>query len=152
LQALFNQDNGTGRVQSISAAGVTAIGPRLKAWWEQLPSFYTDTMSANAVAWSFTDAPTGNPGGTDGAVFACYGTPSFGMGAVGWNCGSPPGTNRDSYDKVIRRPQAQRLGGDARLPGLGTRPSSTARSRQGPGRRTGRRSCGLAPRQARPRC
>ncbi|MBM4194591.1 MAG: M20/M25/M40 family metallo-hydrolase [Gemmatimonadetes bacterium] len=102
LQALFNQDNGTGRVQNISVSGLTNAGRHLKKWWEQLPTFYTDSMSFNAVAWSFNDAPTGNPGGTDGAVFACYGTPSFGFGAVGWNYGSYTWhTNRDTYDKVV---------------------------------------------------
>jgi hypothetical protein len=59
-------------------------------------------MSANVVSWSFNDVPTGNPGGTDGAVFACYGTPSFGMGAVGWNYNTYTWhTNRDTYDKVV---------------------------------------------------
>ncbi|MEO5800463.1 MAG: M20/M25/M40 family metallo-hydrolase [Gemmatimonadales bacterium] len=102
LQALFNQDNGTGRVQSLSAAGLTNIGPHLKDWYAKLPSFFTDSMSANVVSWSFRDAPTGNPGGTDGAVFACYGTPSIGMGAVGWNYGNYTWhTNRDTYDKLV---------------------------------------------------
>ena len=102
LQALFNQDNGTGRVQSLSSSGLTDIGRHLKKWYEQLPSFYTDSMSNNVVSWSFNDVPTGNPGGTDGAVFACYGTPSFGMGAVGWNYGTYTWhTNRDTYDKVV---------------------------------------------------
>jgi len=102
LQALFNQDNGTGRVQSISAAGLTAMGSRLKHWYEKLPAFYTDGLSDNVVSWNFADRPTGNPGGTDGAVFACYGTPSFGFGALGWNYGTYTWhTNRDTYDKVV---------------------------------------------------
>ena len=102
LQALFNQDNGTGRVQSLSAAGLTNIGPHLRDWYAKLPSFYADSMSANVVSWSFRDTPTGNPGGTDGAVFACYATPSVGMGAVGWNYNSYTWhTNRDTYDKVV---------------------------------------------------
>jgi carboxypeptidase Q len=102
LQALFNQDNGTGRVQSINAAGLTAIGPHLRDWYSKLPTFYTDSMSPNVVSWMFNDRPTGNPGGTDGAVFACYGTPSFGMGALNWNYNSYTWhTNRDTYDKVV---------------------------------------------------
>jgi hypothetical protein len=102
LQALFNQDNGTGRVQSLSASGLSDIGRHLKDWYSKLPSFYTDSMSANVVSWSFNDVPTGDPGGTDGAVFSCYGTPSFGMGAVGWNYGTYTWhTNRDTYDKVV---------------------------------------------------
>ena len=102
LQALFNQDNGTGRVQSLSASGLTDMGRHLKMWYSKLPPFYTDSMSDNVVSWSFRDVPTGNPGGTDGAVFSCYGTPSFGMGAVGWNYGTYTWhTNRDTYDKVV---------------------------------------------------
>jgi carboxypeptidase Q len=102
LQALFNQDNGTGRVQSLSSSGLSDIGRHLKDWYSKLPSFYTDSMSANVVSWSFNDVPTGNPGGTDGAVFSCYGTPSFGMGAVGWNYNTYTWhTNRDTYDKVV---------------------------------------------------
>ena len=59
-------------------------------------------MSANVVSWSFSDVPTGRPGGTDGAVFACFGTPSIGMGAVSWNYNSYTWhTNRDTYDKVV---------------------------------------------------
>jgi hypothetical protein len=102
LQALFNQDNGTGRVQSLSSSGLTDIGHHLKTWYSKLPSFYTDSMSSNVVSWSFNDVPTGNPGGTDGAVFACFGMPSFGMGAVNWNYSSYTWhTNRDTYDKVV---------------------------------------------------
>ena len=102
LQALFNQDNGTGRVQSVSAAGLSDIGRHLRAWYGKLAAFFTDSMSDNVVAWTFNDRPTGNPGGTDGAVFACYGTPSFGLGAVSWNYGTYTWhTNRDTYDKVV---------------------------------------------------
>lgn len=102
LQALFNQDNGTGRIQSISATGLTAIGPHLRDWYSKLPRFYTDSMSENVVSWTFNDRPAGNPGGTDGAVFTCYGTPSFGMGALNWNYGTYTWhTNRDTYDKVV---------------------------------------------------
>src|SRR5690606_28166577 len=44
----------------------------------------------------------GQAGGTDGAVFACHGTPSFGLSALGWNYGSLTWhTNRDTYDKVV---------------------------------------------------
>ena len=102
LQALFNQDNGTGRVQSLSSTGLSDIGHHLKSWYSKLPPFYTDSMSPNVVSWSFNDVPAGNPGGTDGAVFTCLGTPSFGMGAVSWNYNSYTWhTNRDTYDKVV---------------------------------------------------
>ena len=102
LQALFNQDNGTGRVTSLSSSGLTDIGRHLNSWYTALPAWYTDSLSNNVVAWSFNDVPTGNPGGTDGAVFACFGTPSIGLGAVGWNYGTYTWhTNRDTYDKIV---------------------------------------------------
>ncbi|MES2178797.1 MAG: M20/M25/M40 family metallo-hydrolase [Gemmatimonadota bacterium] len=102
LQALFNQDNGTGRVQSLGSSGLPDIGRHLKQWYSALPSFFTDSMSSNVVSWSFDDRAPGNPGGTDGAVFTCKGAPSFGMGAVGWNYGTYTWhTNRDTYDKVV---------------------------------------------------
>jgi carboxypeptidase Q len=102
LQALFNQDNGTGRVQSISGNALTHAGKHLKAWYEKLPGWYSDSMSQNAVSWSFNDQPAVAAGGTDGAVFSCYATPSFGFGAVNWNYGNYTWhTNRDTYDKVV---------------------------------------------------
>ena len=102
MQALFNQDNGTGRVQTLNAAGLSDIGRHLKQWYGQLSPYFSDSLSSNVVSWSFNDSPTGNPGGTDGAVFACYATPSFGMNAVSWNYNSYTWhTNRDTYDKIV---------------------------------------------------
>jgi len=102
LQALFNQDNGTGRVQSISSNSLSQIGPHLKAWYEKLPSFYTDSTSPNVVSWSHTDLATLSTGGTDGSTFSCYGGASFGLNAVGWNYNTYTWhTNRDSYDKLV---------------------------------------------------
>lgn len=102
LQALFNQDNGTGRVQSISSNALTNIGKHLKAWYEKLPSYYTDPMSPNVLSWNFNDTPATGAGGTDGAVFSCYATPSFNMNALSWNYNTYTWhTNRDSYDKVV---------------------------------------------------
>lgn len=154
LQALFNQDNGTGRVQSISAAGLTAIGPHLRDWYSKLPSFYTDSMSDNVVSWTFNDRPTGNPGGTDGAVFACYGTPSFGLGALGWNYGTYTWhTNRDTYDKVVFDDLKHNATLAALLAYLASEdPEFIARERS-PGTWPANwpENCGKAPRKTRPR-
>ena len=101
-QAVFNQDNGTGRVQTLSAQGLTETGKHLKMWYERLPAFYTDSMSSNVVSWSFNDVAAGPPGGTDGTVFACFGAPHIGFGAVNWNYSTYTWhTNRDTYDKVV---------------------------------------------------
>jgi hypothetical protein len=154
LQALFNQDNGTGRVQSVTASGLTAIGPHLKSWYEKLPSFYTDSASANSLSWAFNDRPVTAAGGTDGAVFACYATPSFGMGALNWNYGTYTWhTNRDTYDKIA----FDDLRHNATLAALlvyhaSEDPTFIARDRS-PGEWPANwpTNCGKAPRQTRPR-
>jgi hypothetical protein len=154
LQALFNQDNGTGRVQNISAAGLTDIGRHLRDWYGKLPAFYTDSMSDNVVAWAFNDRPTGNPGGTDGAVFACYGTPSFGLGALGWNYGTYTWhTNRDTYDKVVFADLKHNATLVALLAYLASEDPELIAREKSPGQWPANwpENCGKAPRTTRPR-
>jgi hypothetical protein len=154
LQALFNQDNGTGRVQNISAAGLTDIGRHLRDWYGKLPTFYTDSMSDNVVAWTFNDRPTGNPGGTDGAVFACYGTPSFGLGALGWNYGTYTWhTNRDTYDKVVFADLKHNATLVALLAYLASEDPEFIAREKSPGQwpENWPANCGKAPRTTRPR-
>jgi len=154
LQALFNQDNGTGRVQSLSASGLSDIGPHLKSWYEKLPSFFTDSMSPNVVSWSFNDVPTGNPGGTDGAVFSCYGTPSFGMGAIGWNYGTYTWhTNRDTYDKVVMDDVKHNATLAAMMAYLASEDPNLIKRDRSPGDWPANwpANCGDAPRKTRPR-
>jgi hypothetical protein len=150
LQALFNQDNGTGRVQSLSSSGLTDIGPHLKSWYSKLPSFYTDSMSQNVVSWSFTDVAPGQPGGTDGAVFTCLGTPSFGMGAVQWNYGTYTWhTNRDTYDKVVFDDLKHNATLAAMMVYAASEDPTFIKRDKSPG--TFPASCGVPPRVTRPR-
>ncbi|MBY0488327.1 MAG: M20/M25/M40 family metallo-hydrolase [Gemmatimonadaceae bacterium] len=154
LQALFNQDNGTGRVQSLSSSGLTDIGRHLKAWYQKLPGFYTDSMSANVVSWSFNDVPTGNPGGTDGAVFACFGTPSFGMGAVSWNYNTYTWhTNRDTYDKIVFDDLKHNATLAAMMVYLASEDPEFIKRDRSPGTWPANwpQNCGKAPRKTRPR-
>ncbi|HEY4133203.1 MAG TPA: M20/M25/M40 family metallo-hydrolase, partial [Gemmatimonadaceae bacterium] len=154
LQALFNQDNGTGRVQSLSAAGLTDIGRHLKSWYGQLPSYFTDSLSSNVVSWSFNDVPTGNPGGTDGAVFACFGTPSFGMGAVSWNYNAYTWhTNRDTYDKVVFDDVKHNATLAAMMAYLASEDPDFISRQRSPGTWPANwpANCGKAPRKTRPR-
>ncbi len=150
LQALFNQDNGTGRVQSLSSSGLSNIGVHLKDWYSKLPTFFTDSASANSVSWSFTDAAPGQPGGTDGAVFTCKATPSFGMGAVSWNYNTYTWhTNRDSYDKVVFDDLKHNATLAAEMAYLASEDPSFISREPSPG--TFPASCGNAPRKTRPR-
>jgi carboxypeptidase Q len=94
LQALFNQDNGTGRVSSISGNGLVGATEALARWYGQLPSELTRGIRL--------DVP-GSPssGGTDHASFICHGAPAFGLGSDGWDYFTYTWhTNRDTFDKV----------------------------------------------------
>ena len=68
LQALFNQDNGTGRIVRMSASGlVDAAGPLMR-WLARVPSEVTGYLEFQAPG-----MPSG--GGTDHASFICAGAP-----------------------------------------------------------------------------
>lgn len=95
LQALFNQDGGTGRVQSVGAGGLIDAGVHLRQWLSVMP-----TEVSSAITPRIPGAPSG--GGSDDASFACHGAPAFGLGGIGWDYGSYTWhTNRDTYDKVV---------------------------------------------------
>ena len=95
LQALFNQDNGTGRVISFSASGLTTASGNLARWMANIP-----TDIARHITMSFPGSPSG--GGSDNASFVCYGAPAFGLGALNWSYGTYTWhTQRDTYDKAV---------------------------------------------------
>jgi hypothetical protein len=94
LQALFNQDNGTGRVQNMSGAGLVDATGNLARWLSRVPADIT-----RHVTFGFPGGPAG--GGSDNASFICAGAPGFGLGSGGWDYGSYTWhTNRDTYDKL----------------------------------------------------
>jgi len=95
LQALFNQDNGTGRIQNISMQGLTGAGAQFAGWLSSIPTELTSEIKL---------ALPGQPGtgGTDNASFICYGAPAFGLGSLNWEYGIYTWhTNRDTFDKVV---------------------------------------------------
>lgn len=95
LQALFNQDNGTGRVVNVSASGLVDATANLAGWLARVPR----EISRN-ITFGFAGSPAG--GGSDNASFACYGAPGFGLGSLGWDYGTYTWhTNRDTFDKIV---------------------------------------------------
>ena len=95
MQALFNQDNGTGRIVSISGSGLPDAGANLTRWLSMLP----DTAGAR-VRYQSPGRPGGR--GSDDASFACHGLPAFNLGALGWSYGNYTWhTNLDTYDKLV---------------------------------------------------
>ena len=95
LQALFNQDNGTGRIVNLGAQGFTEAGGSLAKWLSQVPSEVSGYVSLNVP---------GNPGGggSDYASFVCHGAPAFNLRALSWDYTSHTWhTHRDTFDKLV---------------------------------------------------
>jgi carboxypeptidase Q len=95
MQALFNQDNGTGRVVNITMQGLTEAGAHWGRWMSRLPSEISGHIQLGLPGVPST-------GGTDHASFICAGAPAFSLSSLSW--GYNPytwHTNRDTYDKVV---------------------------------------------------
>lgn len=95
LQALWNQDNGTGRIVNLSAQGLVEAGGSLAKWLSQVPQEVSQYVDLNLPG-----SPGG--GGSDYASFVCYGAPGFSLGSLSWDYGSHTWhTHRDTFDKLI---------------------------------------------------
>lgn len=95
LQALFNQDNGTGRIVRINAGGLPNAAVHMTEWLAKVPTEFKDQVNFNGPGF-----PAG--GGSDDFSFSCHGLPTFGLGALPWDYGNYTWhTNRDTYDKIV---------------------------------------------------
>jgi len=95
LQALFNQDNGTGRIVNISGQGFKYAGEFITRWLAAVPSNMKDSIKT-----TFPGSPGG--GGSDYASSVAVGAPGFSLGALNWSYFNYTWhTNRDTYDKII---------------------------------------------------
>jgi Zn-dependent M28 family amino/carboxypeptidase len=95
LQALFNQDNGTGRVVRMSAAGLPDADTHIRGWLEKLPTELKEQVQYGGVG-----GPAG--GGSDDFSFSCAGLPAFGLGALSWDYNNYTWhTDRDTFDKLV---------------------------------------------------
>ncbi|HEX6132797.1 MAG TPA: M20/M25/M40 family metallo-hydrolase [Longimicrobiales bacterium] len=95
IQAVFNQDNGTGRIRNISMSGFVDAGAAFGSWLARVPVQLTREISLQLPG-------TPGTGGTDHVSFVCAGAPAFNLGALGWDYGTATWhTNRDTYDKVV---------------------------------------------------
>ncbi|MEJ1240518.1 M20/M25/M40 family metallo-hydrolase [Chryseolinea sp. T2] len=95
LQALFNQDNGTGRVTTITGQGYLHAYDYITRWLSKVPDEYkTDLVT------TFPGTPGG--GGSDFASFVAAGAPGFSLSSLSWAYGTYTWhTNLDTYDKIV---------------------------------------------------
>ncbi|WP_234567937.1 M20/M25/M40 family metallo-hydrolase [Rhodohalobacter sp. 614A] len=95
LQALFNQDNGTGRVVRISGQGFLHSYEFLQRWLSAVPSEITSHIET-----TFPGTPGG--GGSDYASFVSAGAPGFSLSSLSWSYWNYTWhTNLDTYDKIV---------------------------------------------------
>ena len=95
VQALFNQDNGTGRVVNISGNGFLNSYDYLGSWLYEVPENITEEIETN-----FPGTP--GRGGSDYASFVAAGAPAFNLSSLSWDYWNYTWhTNRDTYDKIV---------------------------------------------------
>jgi carboxypeptidase Q len=95
LQVLFNQDNGTWRIEYIQAQGLSQAGGHLARWLSEIPTEISENIELDVPGPQET-------GGSDHVSFLCHGAPGFRLQShypdyrqYTWH------TNRDTYDKII---------------------------------------------------
>lgn len=95
VQALFNQDNGTGRVVKLSGGGFLHSYEYLTRWLDAVPSDVSKHIETE-----FPGIPGG--GGSDYASFLAAGAPAFSLSSLSWSYWNYTWhTNRDTYDKIV---------------------------------------------------
>ena len=114
LQALFNQDNGTGRITKINGHGFTEAYRFIGDWLEYVPSEIKNEIETffpgvPIPRYSYEQygvtVPSG--GSSDWRNFVSSGVPGFNLSSLDFSYGgySPYHytwhTNRDTYDKII---------------------------------------------------
>lgn len=94
VQAVFNQDNGTGRVVNIGGSGFLHSYEYIQRWLSVAP---------DSVRVRIQTTFPGNPssGGSDHASFIAAGVPGFSLSSLDWNYNITWHTNRDTYDKIV---------------------------------------------------
>src|SRR5690606_31476463 len=94
-QAVFNLDNGTGRVSSINGSGFLHAYDFMGRWLDAVPA---DIRSE--IETTFPGMPSS--GGSDHASFVAAGIPAFMLSALSWGYYSITWhTNLDTYDKLV---------------------------------------------------
>lgn len=95
IQALFNQDNGTGRIVNITGQGFLHAYDYLGRWLSAVPE-----EIRNQITTVFPGIP--GAGGSDYASFVAAGVPAFSLSSLNWSYGTYTWhTNRDTYDKIV---------------------------------------------------
>ncbi|MCG6954958.1 MAG: M20/M25/M40 family metallo-hydrolase [Gemmatimonadetes bacterium] len=94
VQALFNQDNGTGRVVNISMQGLTGVAGFMGEWMTAIP-----TQISQEIRLQIPGTP--GTGGSDYSSFVCASVPAFSLSSLSWSYRQTYHNPTDTFDKVI---------------------------------------------------
>ena len=94
LQALFNQDNGTGEVDTVQTNGFVDAAPALARWMARMPADMTRNITLMLPGIAHNES-------TDSDAFDCRDAPGFFLTSSDWSYTDYTWhTQRDTYDKV----------------------------------------------------
>ena len=94
LQALFNQDNGTGEIDTVQTNGFLDAAPALARWMARMPADLTKNVTLMLPGVAHNES-------TDSDAFDCRDAPGFFLTSSDWSYTDYTWhTNRDTYDKV----------------------------------------------------
>ncbi|MGH7616230.1 MAG: M28 family peptidase [Gemmatimonadaceae bacterium] len=94
LQALFNQDNGTGEIDSVQTNGFVDAAGSLARWMSRMPADLTRNIALMLPGVAHDES-------TDSDPFDCRGAPAFFLTSSDWSYTDYTWhTNRDTYDKI----------------------------------------------------
>lgn len=95
IQVVFNQDDGTGRVEKISGSGFLNSYDYVSRWLNAVPIEIT-----NNIKTEFPGLP--NDRASDQFSFITVGVPAFRLSSLDWSYRTYTWhTNRDTYDKIV---------------------------------------------------
>jgi hypothetical protein len=94
LQALFNQDNGTGNIDRVVTNGFVDAAPFIARWMSRMPADITGNIGIELPGIAHNES-------TDSDAFDCRDAPGFMLNSADWDYGTYTWhTNRDTFDKI----------------------------------------------------
>ena len=94
LQALFNQDNGTGEINQVVTNGFVDAAPFIAKWMSRMPADITKSITMELPGVQHDES-------TDSDAFDCHDTPGFQLNSAEWEYDTYTWhTNRDTFDKI----------------------------------------------------
>jgi carboxypeptidase Q len=94
LQALFNQDNGTGNIDQVITNGFYDAAPFIAKWMSRMPTDISGKITMELPGFPHSEA-------TDSDAFTCRNAPGFQLNSADWDYNTATWhTYRDTFDKI----------------------------------------------------